>query len=118
MNKIKFWLPLALYSGMIFYLSNIPGYELPPLFGLANFTHLPEYFLWGFLALIAFRNTLNLAKSKIAVIILLFGFSFAAFDEIHQLFIVGRNFSYLDLTFDVIGIALGVYLFHDRNLSV
>ena len=103
-SRLKYWLPLAIYSGIIFYLSGISSIELPGVLPFDKFAHLFEYFLWGFFAVFALKNSFKLEKSATFIVTMLAGVAFSVFDEIHQLFIPGIMFSYFDLGFDFIGV--------------
>lgn len=107
MLKRFFWrLALALYAGLIFWLSSQPFPEGPPLFRFAygdKVLHLLEYGLFGFLMWKAFRPrdgrgwawSLSLSAG------------YAGSDELHQLFVPTRSASLADWGVDLLGILLG-----------
>lgn len=64
--------------------------------------HALEYFVLGFLT---FQNIKNFnIKGNPYIITVMFCFICATFDEIHQLFIEGRAFEYLDIGMDMLGV--------------
>ncbi len=90
--------------GIIFYLSSIPGRNLPPLpYETDKIVHLIIYTILGFFLAGGFQE-----KDLFAIIIgMLYGIS----DEIHQSFIPLRTCSFYDWLADAAGIILGVLIF-------
>ena len=102
----------------IFWLSSVPGEELPPL----NFTfsdkvaHLTVYFTLGML--IAAREgfgsllTSGVVKAwtRAGWIALAIGILYGAFDEFHQSLVPNREMDVWDFTADLIGVTLGYWL--------
>jgi VanZ family protein len=96
------WAPVVLWAGVIFALSAIPSLST----GLGTWdlvlrksSHLAEYAILGTLLVRALRN---------GPLALLAGSAYAATDEVHQLFVSGRQGSPLDWLIDTIGVAAGV----------
>lgn len=86
-----------LYLILIFYLSSIPNLKIKSVFNYQDlFFHFVEYFIFMFLALWAFPKAQYPS-------ILLFAQLFAFSDELHQFFVPGRTFSFLDFLADFIG---------------
>ena len=73
--------------------------------------HLTEYFILGILLYLTF----SLYNIKNYYIMVLFGFLYAYFDEIHQLFVVGRDGNFKDVLIDTIGISLAIYIMYLLN---
>src|SRR5690606_29327140 len=106
------------YMGGIFYLSNLPGDELPlPQFFLSDkLAHFVTYAGLG--VLIAFRAGLTdvlrgrpVARwTKGGPIGPLAGLAYAAFDEFHQYFVAERTVSAGDFAADAAGLLLGYWL--------
>ena len=69
--------------------------------------HAFEYFVLG---LLTFKNLENFNIKNKYVITLLLCFTFALFDEVHQLFINGRTFQIIDITIDTLGFSLVLIL--------
>jgi VanZ family protein len=103
--------------GVIFYLSSIPGEQLPlPQFFLSDkIAHFLTYTVLG--VLIAFRSGLtDLAKgrplttwTKGGWIAPMVGILYGLFDELHQLYTPNRTFDLKDLAVDVAGVLLGFW---------
>ncbi|MBI5416237.1 MAG: VanZ family protein [Candidatus Omnitrophica bacterium] len=110
---LKFWFPVFLYSGIIFWASSLPNLKPPvDLINIDKVCHLFEYTVFGFLLARAFYaqcpawsagKTWRLA----ALCALLYGMS----DEYHQSFVPGRESSVLDAMADTMGGFLGAYLY-------
>ena len=96
------WAPVVLWAGLIFALSAIPSLST----GLGTWdlvlrkvAHLAEYAVLGALLLRAVRT---------APLALLAGSAYAVTDEVHQVFVSGRQGSPLDWLIDTVGVAAGV----------
>ena len=108
-----YWLPVALYAGMIFYLSSQshPEEQLPS-FVLKDVSdkvlHAVEYAVLGGLCYRTFRWGVN---GPVASYALLFAIVTASIygitDEVHQAFVPLREVSWLDWLADTIGAAIG-----------
>lgn len=99
------WAPVVLWAGLIFALSAIPSLST----GLGTWdlvlrkaAHLVEYAILGALLVRALRS---------APLALLAGSAYAVTDEVHQVFVSGRQGSPLDWLIDTIGVAAGVFVF-------
>ena len=109
---IIYWLPALIQMALIFYFSSQPegskvleSFPTPPGIG-----HLVGYAILGFLLYRAFNRGLfgwNVLAARNAFI---FGFIYAVSDEIHQLFVPGRQASIADVGIDTAGILLGLLL--------
>lgn len=112
-NFLKYWAPLYVYAGLIFYLSSLSR-PLPevsiPFFDKS--IHIFEYAVFGLLASRAFRNSPRktfFENFKVLAILtsLIYGIS----DEFHQGFVPGRQFSVFDMMADGIGGGLGAFIY-------
>jgi VanZ family protein len=99
------WAPVVFWAGVIFVLSAIPSLST----GLGTWdlalrkgAHLAEYAILGALLVRALRS---------APLALLAGSAYAATDEVHQVFVSGRQGSALDWLIDTIGVAAGSLVF-------
>ena len=109
----KYWSPLYLYAGLIFYLSSMPK-PLPEI-GipyLDKALHVCEYALFGLLASRAFKNSSRKAffenfKILAVLVSIIYGIS----DEFHQKLVPGRLCSVSDMIADSIGGILGVFVY-------
>ena len=108
-----YWMPVALYAGVIFFLSNQshPEEHLPS-FLLKDVSdkvlHAVEYAVLAALCYRAFRWGLNeqvAARALLSAIVTasLYGVT----DEVHQLFVPFRESSWLDWLADTIGAVIG-----------
>lgn len=99
------WAPVVFWAGLIFALSAIPSLST----GLGTWdlvlrkaAHLAEYAVLGALLVRALRS---------APLAFLAGAAYAVTDEVHQVFVSGRQGSPLDWLIDAIGVAAGILVF-------
>jgi len=112
------WFAALLYMGVIFYLSSIPGEQLPlPQFFMSDkIAHFLAY--TGLGVVIALRAGLtDLARGRAVVrwtkpgwIGPAVGILYGLFDEFHQLFTPHRTFDLKDWATDIVGVLLGYWL--------
>lgn len=107
-----FWLPVVVQMSLIFYFSSQPSdsavlekYPLPGFIG-----HLTGYGLLGLLLYRAFNRGFSPWELRNAYKSVLFGLFYAISDEIHQLFVPGREASLTDVLIDLTGV-LGAIIF-------
>jgi VanZ family protein len=107
---IRYWLPIVIYCLLIFIQSSfVLPEQIPKLPNIDKIFHFLAYAILGALFLRAFRALWP--KNKM---ILLFFLSIMATslygisDELHQLYVPGRNASFLDITADTLGGIFGV----------
>ncbi len=107
------YVPAILFAILIFTLSHIPNYLLPPTtFNLQDkLLHSFVFFLFGISLLIAFTRFKN--KAKVIVLVLLLGSIYGLLDEVHQLFVPGRVCDITDWLSDTIGVSLSL-LFRNK----
>ncbi len=110
---LKYWLPLCLYAGLIFYVSSIPK-PLPhisiPYFD--KFLHLIEYAIFGILSARAFKSSGREALYKNFIMLaVLASVVYGASDELHQLFVSCRSFDAFDLAADLMGGTIGAVIY-------
>ena len=108
-----YWLPVALYAGMIFYLSaqSHPEEQLPS-FLLKDVSdkvlHAVEYAVLGGLCYRAFRWGVSGQVASRALLFAIVAASlYGVTDEAHQLFVPFRESSWQDWLADTIGAAIG-----------
>ena len=117
LKLLRFWLPVVLYAGLIFWASSQPSVEAPAVIPhLDKLIHLVEYAVLGWLlarALIHASRIPNRGAIKALVIclVVLYGMS----DEYHQSFVVGRSSEWLDLLADSVGGTLGGWIYITLN---
>lgn len=91
------------------------------IFMIRKAAHITEYFILGVLILNVLKdyNSLNI---KLIIITLLFCFSYAISDEIHQLFIQNRSGKFSDVLIDTLGSLIGTYIYYlllrRKNVSI
>lgn len=110
---IKLWLPVLLWAGIIFFLSNIPGLKsnfVPQIdFILRKSAHVTEYFILTFLLRRAFQGTFSLSNLYLFIYPAALSILYAMSDEFHQLFIPERHGCVRDVLIDSMGV-FGFYL--------
>jgi VanZ family protein len=105
----KFWLPVLICMIFIFYVSSLPGKDIPALFPFQDILfHGSIYAILGLFFSRALKNTQDkLSLSRLVIATVIFGFLYGASDEFHQLFIPGRSCSGFDLLVDTCGSLIG-----------
>jgi len=106
---VRFWLPVLVCMGFIFYASSIPGQNIPLVFLNQDIAfHLIVYLVLGFLYARALKNTYTgMAAAKIILFTVIFGVVYGVTDELHQVFVPYRTVSGLDVLNDGIGSLIG-----------
>ncbi|MCK9594821.1 MAG: VanZ family protein [Candidatus Omnitrophica bacterium] len=103
------WLPVAACMYIIFYASSMSGKEVPELFHFQDI--LFHGIIYGNLALLFLRAVKNtcprLVFARMLLVTLVFSGLYAVSDELHQLFVPGRECSVFDLFIDLTGSFLG-----------
>jgi VanZ family protein len=108
MKYIKLWLPVTIWAGIIFYLSNIPGlgtnleYDYP----LRKIAHIAEYFIFTLFLWWALKNSFNIKTTGLLIYPAFLSFLYAVSDEWHQTFVPTRSGSIKDVLIDAIGIII------------
>jgi len=110
---VRFWFPVFLYSGIIFYVSSLPQVVTPPgIPWLDKVAHLFEYGIWAVLAARAIQATQQGVSIKIVWLAVLFlSLVHGMADEYLQSFIPGRDANLFDVLADCAGGALGGYVY-------
>ncbi len=80
----------------------VEKYQYP----VRKIAHFTEYFILGVLIFLCFREY----NVKNIYLMILFCFMYAISDEIHQLFVVGRDCSFIDVLIDTLGSSSSIYL--------
>ena len=102
-------LPAVGYAALIFSLSSFSMdiEELEPVFRFDKLLHLVEYYILGYLLMRAFTTSdVPCLAANPAVAVILVGCAYGLSDEIHQVFVPGRDANLMDFLFDAAGIAL------------
>jgi len=144
-RKIVYWILLIIWMIIICVMSNQPatisdsqsmgvlylfskvGININGIFGeLANFVvrkcaHFTEYMILALLAFNVIKLYFNI--KQVVILTIVFVFLYACSDEIHQLFVLGREGAIRDVIIDTCGgivlvlIKLGVYYTKDIGLK-
>jgi VanZ family protein len=108
------WLPVLLWMFFIFFLSSVPGQEIPDL-SIPHFHRWVHFFqysvlgwLWVRALLLRIRKMRYLKASVFAWILTA---SFACSDEWHQTFTPGRSGRLEDVIFDALCAVVGILLY-------
>lgn len=112
--------PAILYLILIFFISSIPAGQIRP-FTDDRIAHFVEYFILGVLLLIAAASFGPIQRTRRWVFAAwLFGALFAVSDEVHQMYVPGRQASWNDVLFDVLGLTasmIGIVVMLKPNLK-
>jgi VanZ family protein len=112
LNKHKklLYILLSVYWLIIFTLTTLPGKDLPETGISDKIEHFSAYLILGVLLSLAllFQNRFFRIKKYFAACSLIIIGIYAAFDEIHQIFVPGRDCEFLDWTSDMAGAIIGV----------
>lgn len=112
-NKKKLvYFPLGIYWSVLLILTSLPGKDLPKTGINDKIEHFIAYFLLGLLLSLTLllQNKYYKIKKYFTIFSVLFIGLYAALDEIHQLFVPGRDCDIIDWTADVIGASFGILL--------
>lgn len=116
-NFFKYWAPLYIYAGIIFYISGISK-PLPevsiPLFDKG--LHVCEYAFFGLLAARAFKNSSRkILFENFRIMAVLTALLYGVSDEFHQSFVAEREFSIFDMLADAAGGTVGTVIYGGYN---
>lgn len=108
-----YWLPVLVYATAVLVIGAQPNLHPPVEFHNSDkLYHLLEYGVLGFLLARALRATLRIRFAVVAAMMAIgLGGMVGLADELHQRVVPGRQSSMLDLTADLVGIALAQVLF-------
>lgn len=102
-NNIKYWIPVFLYAGLIFYVSSIPGSEVPTIGIDLSPIHIPEFYILSYLLFRALKTNNGDKPLTSAFLAIIISTMYGILDEIHQLFVSGRIFSIYDILLNLMG---------------
>ena len=113
MYKLKYVHLTIIYFLIISLLSHMPNDNLPDsdidFSNIDKIFHFIEFFILGLLIKFSLCEREISSQKKIVFTTIIFGFSLACIDELHQSFIRGRVCSVEDLLFDFLGISLSIF---------
>jgi VanZ family protein len=109
---------LTLWCLVIFFFSNIPNLSsgLEQDFLLRKIAHVSEFSVLAFLVWLVIKRK-KAGQALILLVTFICAFDYAVFDEIHQLFVVGRSGNIFDVGIDSIGILIIVVFLWFRPLE-
>jgi VanZ family protein len=104
---LKYYLPVLLWAALIFTLSSIPRLTPPPL-GIRvsdKIYHFIEFAIFGLFLARTFGHLFSSRRRAAAILsAALTGILWAVLDEVHQMFVPGRDASLLDALADTAGV--------------
>jgi VanZ family protein len=109
LKKLFRWTVTLAYAGFIFYLSSRPWSSVPAFPFADKVYHLILYFGFGGFLLWALRLTRLRYHGKLIFIAFAIAVLYGLSDEVHQVFVPGREFSFIDLAADAAGAAAGLF---------
>ena len=110
---VRLYLPLAIWMLLIFVLSSLHKVPVPFIDKLSvdKIYHIIEYAILGYLILRVMEQGMRMYGGWMIVLCILVGSIYGLSDEIHQLFVPGRYFSWWDMTANIAGTALGSWIY-------
>ncbi|HSD63040.1 MAG TPA: VanZ family protein [Ignavibacteriaceae bacterium] len=111
-KKWLIYLPLIIYWMILFVATTLPSKDLPDTHVSDKIEHFTAYFILAVLLNFAmmFQNKYPGLRRKAWLFTLIIILTYAGLDELHQLFIPGRDCEVLDWVADSSGVLLGVGL--------
>lgn len=102
--KIKLWIPVGIWMGVLFYLSSIPNLRAVENSFWDEIIRSGAHFVFYAIGYFLFFRAINFDRPKKNFWLpLLYVFAYALFDEIHQTFVPTRTFQWQDLVVDFSG---------------
>ena len=121
MMFLQYHFPVIVYAGLIFLASSISAIpsELPEFSFRDKLIHIAEFMILGSLIWrSALRWNLEIRSTRLRILVFVICAIYAASDEIHQLFVPGRDGNFYDWLADIIGLAIGLttaYIFCNKR---
>jgi len=110
----RYRLPAVLWMMLIFFLSSIPGDDLPDIDipHIHMIVHFVEYVVLGFLLSFSFSHSVGKEKKVfVSVAAFVIALLFALSDEWHQAFVPGRSGDWITVCYDAIFAFLGIVFY-------
>jgi VanZ family protein len=109
----KVFLPAAIgWAAVIFFLSQIPGADVPPLiFGMDKLVHAIVFGVLGLLTLGSMRPSANGYRAFQLWLAVALATIYGGLDEAHQHFVPGRTPDIHDIMADAVGAMISVWVF-------
>lgn len=113
MYTLKYVHLTIIYILIISILSHTPNDDLPDsdigFSSIDKIFHLVEFFILGLLIQFSLHEREISSQKAIVFMTIIFGFSIACLDELHQSFVQGRVCSAEDALFDFLGVSLSFF---------
>lgn len=107
-KNARAWLWVCCYAILIFLCSALPAEVVPQAFSAYDkIFHIFLYLPFGFLVSRALAKSVPWGGFNALLVFIFMIMMYALSDEIHQLFVSGRHFSWLDLAADGAGAMIG-----------
>jgi VanZ family protein len=111
--RTLFLLCALCWAGVIFYLSHLPGADIPPLFyGEDKLLHAFVFGILGLFTLGAMKTTPDGYRPFQPWLAVILVTVYGVLDEFHQHFVPGRTTDIFDVIADAVGGMLGVWLLY------
>lgn len=102
------WIPVAVYAGILFYLSSVQHPRVPHFWFSDKIIHVGIYAGFGAVLVRAFdASGAGWTRLRIILVALVGTLAYGTTDEYHQLFVSGRSAEWADLIADGAGGVLG-----------
>lgn len=111
-KKLLIYAPLIIHWVSIFVLTSLPDDEMPHFGIYDKFKHFAAYLVLSIFLSLSLRVQSKFGKAKEQFIKYTFIIiiAYSTFDELHQLFIPGRDAEVLDWLANLLGILLGIFI--------
>lgn len=106
-------LPVIAWAVLLFFLSSIPSASLPKLALEAKdlILHFGAYAVFGVLLSHAVIQRLDRLSSGSGLLVIIIGTLYGISDELHQIFVPGRQCAFSDFLADCAGLVFGLFLY-------
>ena len=115
-KKSTYWILLVIWLGIIFILSSIPSLSVESLgywdLILRKFAHFVEFAILAIILFKAFDITTKEKPVKLFMAVLFLSIFYASTDELHQMYVPGRNGNLVDIGIDSLGVLFGTIIYY------
>ena len=111
-RKILVYAPLIIHWVSIFILTSLPSNSVPHFALNDKIKHFTAYFVLSiFLALtLKFQSKFKKIQKEFVKFAVIISVTYSTFDELHQIFIPGRDAEILDWLANLLGLMLGLFI--------
>lgn len=109
----RIYLPPLIYAALIFGVSCFHYVPVPTIdrISLDKLYHVAEFTVFGYLLMRAWHQGKHLSGFPLILLTIIIGAGYGVSDEVHQLFVPGRFFSYWDMAADAVGTVVGSLIY-------